>query len=391
MALESSQRFLPAYLLHKQVYIDVLRGVLSTHGTKRFVAEAAQISPVYLSNILNLDHHPPSSDVAGRIIAALPVDSVTKRILEEHMSLARQSRAVIDGQMRYAARYEMFEDMLHDLQGLYGQSTFGSTAAQTKHAYAALAEQSRRLLKIVNPARYPNAYVRICMLGQDALSVLNQHSDALWFGLQAKYVIERSNPAKQSREDFEYLQANTYYALSVTYRNLNLHQQARDICHQTVALLKPDPRLSRFWMPHVLRDEIKALAHLRRFAIGDAEGLYFQARAMLDWRDGPDDELLDILLQQAMAEAYVGHGTTRSLRKADEVLNWQIDALPRRVQVGPIHTTILLKTFAHLRWKQGSNEEWRYFVNQALDVARRTGLQHQVDQIQRQYGAALGR
>ncbi len=391
MALESSQRFLPTYLLHKQVYIDVLRGVLSTHGTKKLVADAAQISPVYLSNILNLDHHPPSPEVAGRIIAALPVDSATKQVLEEHMSLARQSRAVIDDQMGYAARHEMFEELLHDLQGLYGQSTFGNTGDQTKRAYVALAEQSRRLLAQVDPARYPNTYVRICMLGQDALSVLNQHSDALWFGLQAKHVIERSNPAKQSREDFEYLQANTYYALSVTYRNLNLHQQALDVCHQLTPLLKPDPRLSRFWMPHVLRDEIKALAHLRRFAISDAEGLYFQARAMLNWRDGPDDELLDILLQQAMAEAYVGHGTTRSLRKADEVLNWQIDALPRRVQVGPIHTTILLKTFAHLRWKQGSNEEWRYFVNQALDVARRAGLQHQADQIQRQYGAALGR
>jgi hypothetical protein len=389
MVLETSERFLPACLLHKQVYIDVLRGILSTHGMKKVIADAAEITPVYLSNILNLDHHPPSPDVAGRIIAALPVDTVTKHILEEHMSLARQYRVSMDEQMHYAVRYEMFEGVLHDLQGLYGQSTFGSTSSETKHAYFALAEQSRNLLKWVNPARHPNAYVRICMLGQDALSVLNRHSDALWFGLRAKDIVERTNPAKQSREEFEYLQVNTYYALSVTYRNLNLHQQARDICHQTIALLKPDPHLSRFWMPHVLRDEIKALAHLRRFAISEAEGLYFQARAMLDGRDGPDDDLLDILLQQALAEAYVGHGTTRSLRKADEVLNWQIDTLPQQTQVGPIHTTILLKTFAHLRWKQGSHEEWHYFANRALDIARSAGLQHQADQIQRQYGAAL--
>jgi len=389
MVLETSERFLPAYLLHKQVYIDVLRGILSAHGMKKVIAAAAEITPVYLSNILNLDHHPPSPDVAGRIIAALPVDTVTKHTLEEHMSLARQCQGSIDEQMHYAARYEMFENMLHDLQHLHRQSTFGNIPAQTKLAHFALAEQSGNLLKRVNPARYPNVYVCICMLGHDALSVLNRHSDALWFGLRAKDVIERTNPARQSREEFEYLQVNTYYALSVTYRNLNLHQQARDICHQTIALLKPDPQLSRFWLPHVIRDEIKALAHLRRFAISEAEGLYFQARAMLDRRDGPDDNLLDILLQQALAEAYVGHGTTRSLRKADEVLNWQIDTLPQQTQVGPIHTTILLKTFAHLRWKQGSHEEWRYFVDQALDIAGKAGLQHQADQIQRLYGAVL--
>lgn len=388
MVPDTSERFLPASMLHKQVYIDVLRGILSTHGMKRAIAHTAEITPVYLSNILNLDHHPPSPDVAGRIIAALPVDAATKRTLEEHMSLARQQRADTDEQMRYAARYEMFEDMLHDLQRMQGHATFGHTSFEVKRAYLALAEQSRNLLDWVDPARNPNTYVRICMLGQDAHSVLDRHSDALWFGLRAKDVIERTNPAKQSREEFDYLQANVYYTLSVAYRSLNLHQQARDICHQTIALLKPDPQLSRFWMPHVLRDQIKALAHLRRFAISEAEGLYYQARAMLDWRAGPDDELLDILLQQALAEAYLGHGTNRSLKKADELLNWQVSALPRQL-VGPIHTTILLRTFAHLRWQQGANEEWRYLVDWALDTARGAGLHHQAKKIEAQHGAAL--
>lgn len=389
MILETSESFLPSYLLHKQVYIDLLRGILSTHGMKKAVAAAAEITPVYLSNILDLDHHPPSPDVAGRIIATLPVDTVTKHTLEEHMSLARQYRAGGDDQMLYAARHEMFEDMLHDLQRLHGQSTFGSAFTETKHAYVALAEQSRTLLKQVNPAHHPNTYVRICMLGHDALSVLNRHSEALWFGLRAKDILERTNPAKQSREEFEYLHVNTLYALSVTYRNLNLHQDAREICHQTIALLKPDPVLSYFWMPHVIRDEIKALAYLRRFAISEAEGLYFQAQNMLERRDSSDNDLLDLLLRQALAEAYVGHGTTRSLKKADDLLNWQIDTLHQHTQVGPIHTTILLKTFAHLRWKQGSREEWRYLANRALDIARNAGLQHQADQIQRQYGVAL--
>lgn len=389
MVPEASERFLPACLLHKQVYIDMLRGILSTHGMKKAVAAAAEITPVYLSSILDLDHHPPSPDVARRIIAALPVDTATKHTLEEHMSLARQYQSRVDEQVRYAARYKMFADMLGDLQRLHGRSTFGSTPAQTKRAYFALANQSRDLLRQVDPARYPNTYVRVCMLGQDALSVLNRHSEALWFGLRAKDVIERSHPAKQVREEFEYLQLNTYYALSVTYRNLNLHQQAREICHQTTALLKPDPQLSRFWLPHVLRDEIKALAHLRRFAVSEAEGLYFQARAMLDGQDGPDDALLDILLQQALAEAYVEHGTSRSLKKADRLLNWRFDTLQQQAQVGPIHTTILLKTLAHLCWKQQSHEEWRYFAGQALDIARSAGLQHQADQIRRQYGAAL--
>lgn len=120
-----------------------------------------------------------------------------------------------------------------------------------------------------------------------------------------------------------------------------------------------------------------------------ATRLYFQAWAMLDQRDAPDNELLSILLGQALAEAYVEHGTPRSLRKADSLLNWQFDTLQQQAQVGPIHTTILLKTLAHLRWKQQSHEEWRYFVGQALDIARSAGLQHQADQIRRQYGAAL--
>ena len=391
MALKISGRLWQTRLLHKQVYTDVLRGILSTHGMKKAVAAAADITPVYLSYILDLDHHPPSMDVARRIIAALPADAATKRALEEHISLARQAQNSVDEQMHYAARYEMFEDMLAEVQRLRDQSTFGNTSEQTKYTYLALAEQSRDLLRLVNPARYPNTYVRICMLGHDALSVLNRHSEALWFGLRARDVIERTNPAKQGREEFEYLQVNVYYALSVTYRNLNLPRRARDICHQTIALLKPDPSLSRFWLPHVWRDEIKALAHLRRFAISEAEGLYFRARAVLEGRGGPDDDLLDILLQQALAEAYIGHGTTRSLKKADRVLNWQVDTLPQHIAVGPIHAAIMLKTFAHLRWKQGAHDEWRYFVGRALDIADKAGLYHQAAQIRRQYEAALRR
>src|SRR5690606_20236508 len=103
-----------ASLLHRQVYIDVLRGILSPHGMKKDIATAADISPVYPSNILDLVHHPPRPDVAGRIIAALPVDAATRRILEEHMRLARQYRSSIDDQVSYAARYEVFADMLHD-------------------------------------------------------------------------------------------------------------------------------------------------------------------------------------------------------------------------------------------------------------------------------------
>jgi len=390
MALETAERFMPDYLLHKQVYTEVLRGILSTHGMKQSVASAANISPIYLSNILNPDHHPPSIDVARRIIAALPVDPATQDEVTEHIMQARSARTRIDEQMYYAARYEMFEELLLDLQQLHTQSTFGRSPEQTRLAYVALAEQSRNLLDHVNPARYPNTYARICMLAQDALSVLNRHSDALWFGLRAKDIIERTNPDTQARDEFEYLQANTYYALSVTYRNLNLHQQAREICHQTIELLKLDPRLSRFWMPHVLRDEIKALAYIRRFAISEAEGLYFQARTLLDRRDDADNELLDLLLQQALAEAYVGHGTTRSLKKADSLLNWQSDAL-QQPYAGPIHAAILLKTFAQLRWKQGSHEESRDYAQQALDIARTAGLQHQAQQIEQQFGATLSR
>lgn len=389
MVLETATRFLSASMVHKQVYIDVLRGILSPHGMKQSVAAAADITPVYLSNILNPDHHPPSLEVADRLIAALPVDSVTRRTLKEHMTLARQHRDRVDAQVDYAMHHDMIEGLLHELQHLQGQSTFGSTPDHTKHAYAALAEQSRSLLQRINPARFPNTYVRICMLGHDALSVLNQHSHALWFALRARDIIERTNPAAQAREDFEHLQINVFYALSVTYRNLRLHAQARDICHQTLALLTPDPHLSRFWLPHVLRDEIKALAYLRRFAISEAEGLYFQARRLLDQRDSTDNALLDVLLQQALAEAYVQHGSTRSLKRADRLLQGQSDTLLQNPHMGPIHRAILLKTFAHLRWKQGAHDEWRDVVTRALDIAQRAGLHHQAQQIQQQYGAAL--
>ena len=81
--------------LHQEIYSAVIKGLLTGGKERGFAVKRAEITPNYLSNLLNPDHDPPSPAVAHRIVSALPLDSDQRSRLLEHMLLARQHRSQI--------------------------------------------------------------------------------------------------------------------------------------------------------------------------------------------------------------------------------------------------------------------------------------------------------
>ncbi|MBK8024621.1 MAG: hypothetical protein IPK19_25145 [Chloroflexi bacterium] len=81
--------------LHRHTYTSVLKGLLAHGEAKYFAAERLGITPVYLSNLLDPDHPPPSPALAKRMVGALPLDADQRTGLLEHMILARRPKSAV--------------------------------------------------------------------------------------------------------------------------------------------------------------------------------------------------------------------------------------------------------------------------------------------------------
>lgn len=388
--------FLEEAQLHREVYIAVLNGLLKARGSKQALAKKVGITPQYLSYILDpWNIRTPSPKVAEAIVAALPLPLGQKHVLLEHMILANERRVQMHGsisQKLTAYDLDEIDEILRCLRETHQQAMFTADPSQAKVKYKLVYEMSSFLIRIINPRQNPLAFVELCFLGHDSGCVLNRQIDALWFAKQARFVVESAQlcELRQPKEIFIDSKINAIRAEAVSYHNLKLFKPAYYCCEEAEELLATRNFKGRydFWKPHLLRDKINALVGMPRFAITEAEGLAHQVEKSCekDIYTDEEKELLVFLIRSSLSRAYIKYGGIRNWRKAEHLLRTEFERMGKMERIGPLHQTLLMRTYARLRWMEGDQEGWRYFINHSIKTAIDAGLDHQIQEIHHEYG-----
>ncbi len=223
----------------------------------------------------------------------------------------------------------------------------------------------------------------------DIQCVLNRADDALWHAKVAHMLLQTLDPSsyRQAREQIDNLLVNAIRSEAVAYHNLKLIRKANDCCDEAERTLA-FKRNSSFWTPHLYRDKISALADKPRFSITDAVVLADQVQDVCegDTFSSEENELLTILAKHHLARAYLQHG---NLRKAEVILQSELERAMKLTYIGPLHRTLLLRTYARLSWRKGDLSGWKHFISNALELALSAGLSHQLIEMQKEYQDAL--
>jgi tetratricopeptide (TPR) repeat protein len=331
----------------------------------------------------------PSPKVAKRIVYALPLSEEQRQSLLEHMVLASERRLRAYNAIRSELPDRPIDDFLSELRQAHQQASFAHDFSLSRAKYRVVREGSGAVLKQLNLDRHPLAFVELCFLRHDAQCVLNRPDDALWYAKLARSVLETLDPSeyRRHREKIDDLVVNAIRAEAVAYHNLKLFREAYRCCEEAEA----SPAIKRhldFWKPHLYRDKINALVGIPRFAITEAEGLAEQVQTVCEkdiYRE-EENNLLLFLIRESLARSYIQHG---NFRKAERILQSELERMDRLSYLGPLHRTLLLRTYARLCWKQGDHYGWQHLIHLALVISFEAGLDHQVSEIQTEYGDVL--
>ncbi|MCK6579414.1 MAG: hypothetical protein L6Q98_15080 [Anaerolineae bacterium] len=378
--------------LHRHTYTSVLKGMLAHGEAKHFATERLGVTAVYMSNLLDPDHPPPSPLLAERIVNALPLDADQRQGLLEHMILARESKKRSATGLRAANPASPQEmRLLHaELRRAYDASILTSASAQ--HPIVGVRDAGKGLLSRLRPRLMPLVFIETCLIVHAAQMALNRWEDALNLTLLAEAALQQVDEGALGAERgwLHHLRVNIPYAQAVTYRNLNLPRRADFSLSQSLSALRSAPPIERaFWLPSIYKERIGVLWNLPRFALAEVEGIADSARTFLESRAEPGDAAMRLLIDRGLIDACTRYGSRRSLKRASQLIYARMDQLASIPGVGPMQQTMFLRSALRAFWKQGRRDEWRHYASELVQLAEQSGLRHQISEVRREYGSAF--
>ncbi len=368
--------------IEQETALGILESAVQMRGAARALAQRAGITPVHLSYIRRR-RRMPRFKTAQRIAAALPLPK------EQQQSwLCRVERY---WKLKYALRRDLQRGgelathaAVMGIQQAHHAATFAAGTSSASFRYAAVHDAAREVLAVTSPNRAPIHYLELGFVIHDVLCALDRSDEALWYAKRIRRLSEnlepRDYPGLQERLDF--FQVNALRAEAIAYHNLGIERKAYAI-YRAINPLPAFQANAAFWLPHLNRDKLNALAGLTRFSIAEAEYLEQQARQVCDKRADVYDSLLALLLTQSLCRAYIRHGNLKDAEKRLLPYVEQLDAMPN---VGPLHRVLFWRALARLYWKMGGAcAEWSFFIARAQELAQESGLEHQWRGIQREF------
>src|SRR5579885_3619211 len=255
--------------LHKETYSAALKSALRLPGTKQSFAERVGISPQYLSYLLDPDDpRTPGPEVAEKIATALPLDPEQRESLFEHLLLASQRRLEQEHALHEGSSTPSLAAQVAMLGRDHHRATISTDPLESRTLFLAVRENSRALLKQVNPHVAPLQVIQICFILHDTQCLLNRPDDALYYARLADWLIDRLDKSlyRSQREYIDLLELSAIRAQTVAYHSLKLPKAAYACCEEaeTVRIIRERPDI---WKPHLLRDKLNALSHTTRFSI----------------------------------------------------------------------------------------------------------------------------
>lgn len=373
-----------AYLLHKEVYIDLLKGIL-TRGLKHQLARQARISEQYLSYILNYDDHRlPSEEVIDRLVIHLPIDNYLREAIRHHMIEARRTKKDLHREIHYYIDFYQAAQLVQQLLDLHHQALFdrADIGAVRRH-YLTTAFLGEQLLEVVSPITSPLEYAQTCLVLHDVYSAINKQDRALLLMLYAKKVLHLTGPeSAPDTQEWYRLWFNTLYALSITYRNINVPQKAAGIFEEAQLWLPDSASAGKFWNSYFYLDHLQVFAQTpQRFEVSEADYFGLEAERTLGNFDSVTTNLVHLLIQKARLEAYRNYGEHRGtgrVRKVGLPLALHLlDELKHIPYGGAIHHAVVFASVLRFFQYINDRDAIETYLPQAWELTTTAGLWHQ--------------
>src|SRR5450755_529297 len=344
--------------LHREVYIALLNSALQEPGSKHNLAAQVAVTPQYLSYLLNsgaadsYSFRVPNAKIAEKIANALSLEREQREDLLRHMYLARDAASHITQTFRSELLTHPIEYFLKELRDADQEANFATDPHIYKKKYLAIRDTCKMLLNFSLLYTFPLDTVEVCMLLHEAQCILNQTGDALYHAKFARAIMEGlSRNDYRKKERFDTYQIQVLRAEARACSDLRLYREAYEKCLQAEAsdVMRYQ---SEACIPQLYRDKLQALCRKPRFALSEAEGLVARVRAICDSSSNDLAPRWLFMANQYLARAYLHHHNLKKVKKLLAVLFEEIQTLPH---VSPLHQTLLLKTYAKLRWEEGDS------------------------------------
>ncbi len=360
--------------------------------TQEALAGRLGITPVELSYILHGRRMPGWKFERGVERAALPAE--VKDALLASLWAARHYRELEADELRYRAGQQPLGELAAELERLYVLTGEGGLEeGRARRVHRRLHRSCQALTRDPQRAREdPYAFVRICAMQAEVGCTLNELYDSLAAALLAERIavaLPGLDDASRVREMYA-PSTNVFRVKGVTCYNLRLYREAYGQC--LLAEATPEAReRPDTWLPHIVRDKLKAVSHLPRFTLREAEGIAALGYGACDspsW-DAPHAEMLSLLIDLSLISCYVAHGGAAGRARARRILEGHLGRMQRgELQLlTPLHRAMLYVTLAEVE-QAPVESAGAEALRMALRIAGRAGLTNQLHKIRRRYGAA---
>ncbi len=377
--------------MHREVAVAILDAFL-THGKKDNFARQVGISPQWYSYIRQAGSFSlPDLPTAKLLAKYLPAPGYYKDALYEHLSEARIAYENASKEIFFSqSDDERLAFYINEISQAHNQAVFANNLApdEVKKLYIRVYELSNLAVRNISFENHPLEFLEICNPLADVSYVLDKASHGIYWAKLARRIAE--NIDKQSANflsNWKSLQQQHFFAIrneALGYHNLHNPSMAQQVFNHAENLASIHQNI--VFLSDTYRNRLISLSTMPRFAISDAESLAMLAGNIFEKRDDP---LSIFMTQEALARAYIAHGTSRSLKKANRVLEKTLSGLDTIHYTGYIHQVVVMQTIASLFWVTGDSAGWKNIMKKILVITSEAGLFHQYRKAVEKYGSAI--
>jgi hypothetical protein len=389
-------------LMHRQVYIDLIRAYLVDYGSQRDLACALGLSEAYASYLLAplrltsggrpaehwsvllcaaghevaeaFKYVKTPGEVRARQIAGQLLTDVDRRdVLLYHICMARR-RAIPppDSVTMSATAARATLEMIGRTHQVALHAPAGPVTASS---YARVWEQARDLPARIDPRLNPAEHAQALMYLHDTAQVLGRPDLGLGFARQAIRVLPAGRPGNVGTPAVVPLRVNATFAEIVTLNTLRLHRDALMASERAESLpgFGEEPET---WLRSFLEQRLTSMTGLPRASVYLAERTADRAASLI-----PGNWIVQAGVTRRLMDFYLSRATARSTRKASRLTSGLRRAVTPDSGMSPLRRTQILRSLITYHRRIADTLTTADLIAECLQVTTQANLIHQRDEL----------
>ncbi len=400
----------PERLVHRQIYIDLIRAYLADYGSQRALASALGLSEAYASYLLEpprlaggrRDQHwsvllaesghevadafrfvkTPSEARARQIAGQLASDAERRAVLLHHVRMARRLSGRPGSPLTVRPiSGDAANEQLRAIADAHQAALDSPVEAVTAAGYALVWRQAGDLAASIDARRAPAEFAQAMMFLHDTAQVLGRADLALGFARRAVGALPVPGRGSAEPPAVTRLRVNAMLAEVVTLNTLGLQQDAlRSGAHaQTLPGSGDEPQ---YWLRSFLEQQLTSMAGLPRASLYHAEAMADRALGLV-----AGHPVHAAGVTRRLADVYLSRGTARSVRKAGRLAEDLRRAISPGAEISPLRRAQILRTLARYHQRAGDGAAVEHLIGECLQVTIAANLIHQRGELVGEFSA----